>query len=186
MNNMPAFVQIASMSFKCIFFFKFMITNKIYTEMPLQGSLPLYECPHSVTLALLISRVCMYIIYIYIYTNTIYIDLHFTYRKFIHTPDNAHLFYIIVFHAYLYFSALTKIKIFLSLSSTNSLQPVDAYMCQKSNLEFVKIIACRLIGAEPFFKVIHKEYSRFLNQFFLTPCLYHQLSIIIHTSYINI
>ena len=35
-------------------------------------------------------------------------------------------------------------------------------------------------------KVIHKEYSRFLNQFFPTPCLYHKLKMIIHTSYINI
>ena len=35
-------------------------------------------------------------------------------------------------------------------------------------------------------KVIHKEYSRFLNKFFPTPCLYHELNMIIHTSYINI
>ena len=35
-------------------------------------------------------------------------------------------------------------------------------------------------------KVIPKEYSRFLNQFFPTPCLYHELNMIIHTSYINI
>ena len=35
-------------------------------------------------------------------------------------------------------------------------------------------------------KVIHKEYSIFLNQFFLTPCLYHAINIIIHTSYIRI
>ena len=36
------------------------------------------------------------------------------------------------------------------------------------------------------FKVIHKEYSRFLNQFPPTPCLYRELNMIIHTSYINI
>ena len=36
------------------------------------------------------------------------------------------------------------------------------------------------------FKVIHKEYSRFLNQFFPTPCSYHELNMIIYTSYINI
>ena len=41
--------------------------------------------------------------------------------------------------------------IFLSLSSTNSLRPVDAYMCQESNLAFVMMMACRLIGVEPFF-----------------------------------
>ena len=35
-------------------------------------------------------------------------------------------------------------------------------------------------------KVIHKEYSRFLNQFFPTPCLYHKLNMIIYTSYIII
>ena len=29
------------------------------------------------------------------------------------------------------------------------------------------------------FKVTHKEYTRFLNQFFLTPCLYHELNVII-------
>ena len=41
MNNMPAFVQLASMSFKYIFF-KFMITNKISPEMSLQGNLPFF------------------------------------------------------------------------------------------------------------------------------------------------
>ena len=35
-------------------------------------------------------------------------------------------------------------------------------------------------------KVIHKEYSRFLNQFFPNPCLYYELNMIMHTSYINI
>ena len=35
-------------------------------------------------------------------------------------------------------------------------------------------------------KVIHKEDSRFLNQFYPTPCLYHELNMIIHTSYISI
>ena len=113
--------------------------------MPLQGNLPFYECPHSVTLAWLISRVCIYkhnlFILIYILRS----------MKFIHTPDNAHLFYIIVFHVYLYFQHWRNKDIFLSLSSTNSLRPVDAYMCQESNMAFVMIIACRLIGAEPFF-----------------------------------
>ena len=37
-----------------------------------------------------------------------------------------------------------------------------------------------------YIKVIHKEYSRFLNQFFPTPCSYHELNMIIYTSYINI
>ena len=31
------------------------------------------------------------------------------------------------------------------------MRPVDAYMCQESNLAFVMIMACRLIGAGPFF-----------------------------------
>ena len=31
-------------------------------------------------------------------------------------------------------------------------------------------------------KEIHEEYSIFLNQFFPTPCLYHELNKIIHTS----
>ena len=43
-----------------MYFLKFMITNKISTEMPLQGNLAFYECPHSVTLSLSISRVCIY------------------------------------------------------------------------------------------------------------------------------
>ena len=30
-------------------------------------------------------------------------------------------------------------------------------------------------------KVIHKEYSRVLNQFFPNPCLCHELNMIIHT-----
>ena len=33
MNNMPAFVQLASMSFEYTYLFKFMITNKISPEM---------------------------------------------------------------------------------------------------------------------------------------------------------
>ena len=39
---------------------------------------------------------------------------------------------------------------------------------------------------KPGVKVIHKENSRFLNRFFPIPCLYHELSMIIHTRYINI
>ena len=35
-------------------------------------------------------------------------------------------------------------------------------------------------------KVIHKEDSRFFNQFYPTPCLYHELNMIIHKSYITI
>ena len=35
-------------------------------------------------------------------------------------------------------------------------------------------------------KLIHKEYSRLLNQFFPIPRLYHELNMIIHTSCINI
>ena len=69
--------------------------------MPLQGSLPFYECPNSVRLALLISRVYKYI-YIYVYKHNLFILIYILRRrKFIHIPDNAHLFYIIVFHAHL-------------------------------------------------------------------------------------
>ena len=64
-------------------------------------------------------------------------------------------FKLLHFDAYLYFSAVTKQGYLLSLSSTNSLRPVDAYMCQEFNLAFVKTIvfylAC-LIGAESFSK----------------------------------
>ena len=35
-------------------------------------------------------------------------------------------------------------------------------------------------------KVIHKEYSRFLNHFSPTPYLYHELKMIIYTSDITI
>ena len=41
-------------------------------------------------------------------------------------------------------------------------------------------------GKVEVFKVIHKENSRFLDQFFPTPCLYHELNMIIRTRYINI
>ena len=68
MNNMPEFVQLTSMSFKCVFF-RFMITNKISTEMSLQGNLPFYECTHLPN---------WYHEYVYIQTQFIYIDLHFT------------------------------------------------------------------------------------------------------------
>ena len=51
----------------------------------------------------------------FVYTNTIYI--YWTTFKFIHTPDNAHLFYIIVLyycvsHISVFFS-IDKIKIFI-------------------------------------------------------------------------
>ena len=46
--------------------------------------------------------------------------------------------------------------------------------------------ACHILKCVCSFKVIHKEYSRFLNQFFPTPHLYHELNMIIYTSYINI
>ena len=48
----------------------------------------------------------------YIYTIDIHNLFKSTYilhgRKFKHTPDNAHLFYIIVVHAYQYSSAVKK------------------------------------------------------------------------------
>ena len=104
MNNMPAFVQLALMSIKCIFF-KSMITNKIYTEMSLQGNLSFYECPH--TCLIDITWVCIYKYNLFILINIL------RRRKFIHTPDNTHrawmhLFYIFAFHAYLYLSVLAK------------------------------------------------------------------------------
>ena len=51
--------------------------------------------------------------------------------------------------------------------------------------DYLKSVAQRE-QAEVIIKVIHKEYSRFLNQLFPTPCLYYELNMIIHTSYINI
>ena len=54
------------------------------------------------TTALLTSLVC-------IYKHNSFISIYILrWRKFKHTRDNAHLFYIIAFHAYLYFSAETK------------------------------------------------------------------------------
>ena len=66
MNNMPAFFQLASMSFKCICF------NKISTEMSLQGKLPFFNARHTC----LIDITSMYI-----QTQFIYIDLHFTKKE---------------------------------------------------------------------------------------------------------
>ena len=65
MNNMPAFVQFVLMSFKCIFFSKFMITQKISPEMSLQGKLPFYEC----TYTCLINITSMYPNTIYLYCS---------------------------------------------------------------------------------------------------------------------
>ena len=69
MNNMPAFVQLASMSLKCSFSFKSQIANKISTEMSLHGNLPFDEYPHTC----LIDITSMYI-----QIQSIYIGLHFT------------------------------------------------------------------------------------------------------------
>ena len=43
-----------------------------------------------------------------------------------------------------------------------------------------------IVGSNQQLKVIHKENSRFLKRFFPSPCLYHELNMIIHTRYINI
>ena len=82
MNNMAAFVQLTSMSFKCIFF-----------NIWLQIRFPLicfckeiYHSMNAHTLALLIC----------IYKHNLSISIYILHRrKFIHTPDNARLFYII-------------------------------------------------------------------------------------------
>ena len=121
------------------FFLKFVITNNISIEMSFNE---IYNLMNAHTLPLLISRVC-------IYKHNLFISIYILRRKkFMHTP-NVELFYIIAFHAYLYFSAVTNLRL-LSSSSMNSLQPVDAYMCQESSLAFVKIMDCRLISAESF------------------------------------
>ena len=88
MNNMPVFLQLASMGFKCIFFFQLMITNKISTEMSLQGNLPFYECPH--TLALSIS-------WLYIQTQFTYqsINQQFTYQSINRLVDWLNLIILI-------------------------------------------------------------------------------------------
>ena len=98
------------------------------------------------TLVTLISRVRLY-------EHNLFISIYILHRgKFIHAPDNTHLSYIIVYHIYLYFSAVTK-KIYLSsLSYMNSLRPFDTYMCQESNVSFVKMMAWRMIGDQSFSK----------------------------------
>ena len=59
------------------------------------------------TRPLLILRVC-------IYKHNLFISLYILRkRKFIHTPDNAQLIYIIAFHAYLYFFSSDEIKIII-------------------------------------------------------------------------
>ena len=66
----------------------------------------IYHFMNAHTLALLISWVC-------IYEHNLFILIYILRRrKFIHTPDNAHLFYIIAFHAYLYFYSIDEIEIF--------------------------------------------------------------------------
>ena len=91
------------------------VLNVLFFNSWLQLRFPLkchckemYHFMNAHTLALLISRVCIYkhnsFILIYILRR----------RKSIHTPDNADLFYIIEFHAYacVLFS-IDEIKIFI-------------------------------------------------------------------------
>ena len=60
----------------------------------------IYHFMNAHTLASLIS---------WVYKHNLFVSIYILRKsKCIHTPDNAHLFYIIAFHAYLYFSALTK------------------------------------------------------------------------------
>ena len=80
-----------------------MVTNEISTEISLQGNVPFFLMPD--TIALLISRVCIYKRYLFI---LIYILRR---GKFKHTPDNAHLFYIIAFISV--FFSIDEIQIFI-------------------------------------------------------------------------
>ena len=105
--NLPAFVQLTSISFKCIFF-----NSWLQIRLPLKWHCKeIYHFMNAHTLALLISRVC-------IYKHNLYIlNYILRRRKFILTPDNAHLFYIIVLyycvsHISVFFS-IDKIKIFI-------------------------------------------------------------------------
>ena len=151
MNNMPAYVQLASMSFKYIFF-KSMITNKIYTEMPYCKEIYHFMNAHTVSHL-------PYWYHEYVYRNTIY---SYWSTFYVEGSLNIHLtmptcFILLYFTHICIFQYWRNKYIFLSLSSTNSLRPVDAYMCQESNLAFVMIMACRLIGAGPFFFLINTD-----------------------------
>ena len=146
-NNMRAFFPLASMSFKCIYL-KSMITDKIYTEMSLQGNLSFYECPH--TCLIDIAWVCLY-------KHNLFILIYISRRmKFIHTPDNTHG------HACTYFILLrfTHICIFQHCRNKDIYYHYHlrthcgrlTHTCQESNLAFIMIMTCHLIGTESFFK----------------------------------
>ena len=94
--------------------------------------------PTHFKVALLISWVC-------IYKHDLFVPIYILRkRKSIHTPDNAHLFkYPCVSRIFIFFS-IDEIKIFFIIIIYDL--TAAAYMCQESNLTFVKIMACRLIG----------------------------------------
>ena len=100
-------------------FLWFMITNKISTEISLQGNLLFYECPHT----------CLNdVTSMYVYKHNLFISIYILRIEgsvYIHI-----LLHFIIFQQY-------RKKYLLSLSSMNSLRSVDAYMCQESNLAFV-------------------------------------------------
>ena len=72
MNIMPAFVQLASMSFECILFL-FMIRNKISTEMPLQENLYFMKA-HTDTHLSYWYHDGVYTKTIYLYRSTFYVE----------------------------------------------------------------------------------------------------------------
>ena len=137
MNNMPSFVQLASGSFKCFFFF-FHLSLQI--RFPLKCHCKeIYHFMNAHTLqSCLIDIMSMY-------KHDLFVPIYILRkRKCIHTPDNAHLFkYPCVSRIFIFFS-IDEIKIFFIIIIYDL--TAAAYMCQESNLAFVKIMACRLIG----------------------------------------
>ena len=76
------------------------------------------------------------------------------------------------------------------LDFRNKLQWVSnqntTFFIQEDAFENVVYEMAAVFSRRKWVKMIHKEYSWFLNQFFPTLCLYHELNMIIHTRYINI
>ena len=113
--------------------------------MSLQGNLPFYEWSHTCR----IDIASMY----RIYTNTIYLYWS-TFSEegslYIHLTMPTCFILLRFTHICIFQHWVDKAGCLISLSSTNSLRPVEAYICEESNLAFVMIMACCLIGAESF------------------------------------
>ena len=109
---------------------------------------------------------------------------HLTIRNWIEAERNFTRIWIYVWEMVSTMTQQDKSGAALLPYRTLTLWRVNCF--EEHQMHFTMYHTSSTITNSLYLKVIHKEYSRFLNQLFPTLCLYHELNMVIHTSYINI